>query len=402
MPNNRSAALGFIFFTVLIDVIGLGIIIPVLPALIEQLIHDDASMASHYASLLLFAYAFMQFLFSPVLGSLSDKFGRRPILLFSLLGLGINYLFHAIAPTIAWLFVGRIFAGMAGASFTTAYAYISDISAPEKKSQNFGLVGAAFGLGFILGPMIGGLTSSWGIRAPFLIAAGLSGLNLLYGFIIPPESLVKEKRRPFDWKRANPVGSLTHLRKYPVVGGLIITFGLLYIASHAVQSNWPFFTAYRFHWNPLMIGLSLGFSGLLIIIVQGGLIRVVIPKWGQKFAVYFGLSFWGVGMLLFAFASQGWMMFAFMVPYSLGGVAGPTVRGLISNQVPGNEQGELQGALTSLMGVTSIIGPLLMNNLFYYFTSANTHIHFAGAPFVMGALLIMLGIVFSVKTLNNI
>jgi len=265
MIKNRKAAIGFIFITLLIDITGLGLIIPVMPKLIEELLHtSDISKASQYAGWLTFAYAITQFVFAPVLGNLSDKYGRRPVLLFSLLGFGIDYLFLSFAPTIGWLFLGRIIAGITGASFTTASAYIADISTNENRAQNFGMIGAAFGLGFILGPMIGGLLGELGPRVPFFVAAGLALLNCAYGYFVLPESLDKEHRRAFEWRRANPLGSLLQLKKYPAVSGLIISMILIYIAGHSVQSIWSFFNIERFNWSPKMIGISLGIVGLLV------------------------------------------------------------------------------------------------------------------------------------------
>lgn len=386
----KNRALTFIFITMLIDIIGMGIIIPVIPKLIEELTNSGISEASQYSGWLLGSFAIMQFLFSPILGGLSDRFGRRPILLIALAGLGLDYILMIWAPSIAWLFVGRIIAGICGASFTTAGAYITDISEPEKRAQNFGLIGVAFGLGFIIGPVIGGLSAGFGSRAPFVVAAILTGINTIYGYFILPESLKKENRRNFDWKRANPIGSLMQLRKYPVVSGLVASLMLVYIAAHALQSNWAFFTMYQFKWDEKMVGLSLGFVGLLIAIVQGGLIRVIIPKIGQKKSVYYGLLFYAFGLLLFAFATSSWQMFAILVPYCLGGIAGPALQGIISSQVPANAQGELQGGLTSLMSVTTIIGPLLMNSIFYYFTNDQATVKFAGAAFVLAAFLTVL------------
>jgi MFS transporter, DHA1 family, tetracycline resistance protein len=401
MPSSRNAALGFIFVTLLIDVTGWGIIIPVMPKLIEQLIHADVSQASKWGGLLTFAYAFMQFICAPILGNLSDKYGRRPVLLFSLFGFGVDYLFLSFAPTIGWLFVGRAVAGITGASFTTATAYIADISAPEERAKNFGIVGAAFGLGFIVGPVIGGFLGQFGPRVPFYAAAGLCLLNWLYGYFILPESLSKEHRRKFEWKRANPVGSLMHLKRYPALGGLFISFIFIYIAAHAIQSNWSFFTMYRFNWDSRMVGISLGVVGLLIGIVQGGLIRFVNPWLGNNKSVYVGLGLYTAGMLLFAFASQSWMMFVFLIPYCLGGIAGPALQAIISSHVPPNEQGELQGSLTSLMSATSIIGPLIMTNLFYYFTQKSAPVHFPGAPFLLGAVLILCSLIIAYRALKS-
>ena len=393
MASSRKAAMGFIFITLLIDITGLGLIIPVFPKLIEQLIGGDLSQASKWAGWLTFAYALMQFLFAPILGNLSDQYGRRPVLLFALLGFGIDYLFLAFAPTIGWLFVGRIIAGITGASITTATAYIADISNDTNRAQNFGMIGAAFGLGFIIGPVLGGLLGEYGARIPFLVAAGLALLNALYGFIVLPESLDKEHRRPFNIKRANPLGSLIQLKKYPSLGGLIGSMILVYVAAHAVQSTWTFINIEKFQWSESMIGYSLGVVGLLVVIVQGGLIRYINPAIGNERSVYIGLGLYAIGLLLFAFASQTWMMFVFLIPYCMGGIAGPALQSIISGKVPSNEQGELQGALTSLMSATSIIGPLIMTNLFAYFTSAGTPVHFAGAPFLLGSLL-MLGSAF--------
>jgi DHA1 family tetracycline resistance protein-like MFS transporter len=399
--KQPKSALPFIFITMLIDVIGLGIIIPVLPKLIEEMIGGDLSMASTYAGWLMFAYATMQFLFSPIIGALSDKFGRRPVLLISLFGFGIDYLLMGFAPTIAWLFVGRLISGITGASFTTATAYIADISTPEKRAQNFGLIGAAFGLGFIIGPVLGGLLGHYGARIPFFAAAGLALLNTLYGYFILPESLDKEHRRKFEWKRANPVGSLKRLSHYPVILSLVVSLVFIYIASHATQSTWTFYTMEKFKWNEKMVGYSLGFVGLMIAIVQGGLIRIVIPKLGQKKSIYIGLTLYVIGFVCFAFATKSWMMFAFVIPFSLGGICGPALQGVMSGQVPANQQGELQGALTSLISVTSIVGPLLMTNLFSYFTAADAPIYFPGAPFLMGAVLTLFSVLFAVRSLEK-
>jgi MFS transporter, DHA1 family, tetracycline resistance protein len=403
MKEKRNAALGFIFITVLVDVIGWGIIIPVMPKLVQELTGKELNDASTIGGWLLFAYAIMQFIFSPILGGLSDKYGRRPVLLFALLGFGADYLLQALAPTIQWLFVGRIIAGITGASFTTASAYIADVSTPEKRAQNFGLIGAAFGIGFILGPMIGGFCSDFGSRVPFYVAAIFTFLNFLYGYFVLPESLQKENRRAFSWARANPLGTLRQLRQSPVVAGLAVAMFLLYFASHAVQSNWSYYTMFKFSWNAKMVGISLGAVGLLVGLVQGGLIRFIVPKMGQANAVYIGLLLYMVGMVLFGIAWQGWMMFAFLVPYCLGGISGPSMQGIMSSQVPPDAQGELQGAMTSLMSLTAIVGPLLMTNLFAYFSDVKVkdRLFMPGAPFFAGAVLILVAFVFSVRALKR-
>nr|AIA11735.1 Tetracycline_Resistance_MFS_Efflux_Pump [uncultured bacterium] len=390
MRQSRPAALGFIFVTLMIDVTGFGIIIPVVPDLITDLIHGDLSNASKYGGWLMTAYAIMQFVFAPVLGNLSDRYGRRPVLLFSLFGFGVDYLFTAFAPTIAWLFVGRIIAGITGASMTTAMAYIADVSPPEKRAQNFGLVGAAFGLGFIIGPVIGGLLGTFGTRAPFFVAAGLSFINWIYGYFILPESLPKENRRKFEWKRANPIGSLMQIKKYPALTGLIGSFVFIYLAAHAVQSTWTYYNMEKFGWHKKEVGISLGVVGAMVAFVQGVLIKKTIPKLGQAKSVYIGLLLYSLGMLLFGLATQGWMMYAFTIVYCLGGIAGPALQGIMSAQVPATEQGELQGTLNSLISITTIAGPLMMTNLFYWFTNKNAPVRFPGAPFIAGAILTLM------------
>ncbi len=402
MAKNRQAAIGFIFITLMLDVTGLGLILPVLPKLILQLIDGNISDASRYGGMLTFTYAIMQFLFAPVLGGLSDQFGRRPVLLFSLLGFALDYLFLSFAPSIGWLFVGRAVAGITGASFTTATAYIADISNAENRAKNFGMIGAAFGLGFIIGPVIGGLLGSFGPRVPFMVAAGLSFLNCLYGYFILPESLSLLNRRKFSIKRANPLGSLMNLKKYPGIGGLVISFFLIYLAAHAVQSNWSFFTIERFGWNEKMIGISLGVVGLLVAAVQGGLVRVINPKIGNEKSVYFGLLLYAIGLLLFAFASQSWMMFVFLIPYCLGGIAGPALQSIISGNVAANEQGELQGTLAGLISLTSIAGPPMMTGLFSYFTKPGAPIHFSGAAFLLGSVLMLCSAFIAFRTLRAV
>ncbi|HMP22238.1 MAG TPA: TCR/Tet family MFS transporter [Ferruginibacter sp.] len=400
MPSGKNAAIGFIFFTLLIDVIGLGIIIPVMPGLITQLKGVDVSEASKYGSFLTFAFAFMQFLCASFIGSLSDKYGRRPVLLFSLFCFGIDYLFMAVAPTYSWLFVGRIIAGMAGASIITGFAYIADISVAENRAKNFGMVGAAFGLGFIIGPVIGGLLGKFGPRIPFYAAAVLALLNCLYGYFILPESLPKEHRRPFSWKRSNPLGALLNLRKYPALGWLIAAIALVHIASHAVQSNWNYFTMHRFGWDEGMVGISLGVVGVLVAIVQGVLPRVVNKRIGNVKSIYTGLLLYTIGMFLFGIASQGWMMFVFLVPYCCGGIAQPSLQAVMAGQVPPNAQGELQGAVAGLQSVAAIIGPLLMNNLFFYFTHSEAPLYLPGAPFLVGAVLLAVAFVLAYRTLQ--
>lgn len=399
--SRRAPALGFILVTLLIDVAGLGIIIPVMPKLITHLTGEPISAAARWGGWMTFAYAGMQFLCAPIMGGLSDRYGRRPVLLASLFGFGLDYVFMALAPSIGWLFVSRVIAGAMGASFTTAAAYIADVSPPEKRAQNFGMIGAVFGLGFILGPLMGGLLGPYGERVPFIASAVLTLLNWLFGYFILPESLAPANRRPFDWKRANPVGSLAGLRRHPIILGLVASLVLVNIAAHAVQSNWSYYTMEKFHWSERTIGVSLAVIGLAVGLVQGGLIRVVIPRLGQVRSVYTGLALYSVGFFLYAMATRTWMMFVFTFVYCLGGIAGPAIQGLISSSVPPNEQGELQGALTSLMSFTTIFGPLIMANVFSWFSQQGTSHYFPGAAMALGGVLTLVSALLARQSLHR-
>ena len=388
-PPVSRHALTFIFVTVLIDTIGLGIVIPVFPELIVDLTGKPVNEAARIGGWLAFAYAAMQFVFGPIIGNLSDRFGRRPVLLASLLAFAVDYMVMAFAPTLALLFVGRLIAGVTGASHTTAYAYIADVSPPEKRAQNFGLVGMAFGFGFILGPAIGGLIGEqFGTRAPFIAAGGLALVNALYGWLILPESLPRERRRPFDIRRANPVGTLLQLRRYqPVVLGLAMAMFLWQLSHQALQGTWSFYTIYRFEWSPGMVGLSLAAVGVTAAIVQGGLVRMIIPHIGERRAVELGLMSGMAGFLIYGFATQGWMMYAGIAVAALSGLAYPSMNALMSTRVDPNAQGELQGAVASLFSLSSIIGPPLMTQLFGYFTGNSAPFELPGAAFILAAAL---------------
>jgi DHA1 family tetracycline resistance protein-like MFS transporter len=399
--KKNSKAIFFILVTVLIDVIGIGIIIPIMPSLYQELTGGTVSEASQYSAYLVFIYALMQFIFSPIIGGLSDQYGRRPVLLMSLFGFGLDFIFLALAPSIGWLFVGRIISGIAGASFTTANAYIADITEPEKRAQSFGMIGAAFGLGFIIGPSLGGILGEYGTRIPFWVSAGLAILNWLYGYFILPESLLPENRRKFDIKRANPIGSLLNLKKYPYVLALVLSLFLVNVSNFATQGTWSFYGIEKFSWSKMEVGLSLGFVGLMVAIVQGGLIRVIIPKLGQERSLFLGLAINALGLAAFAFASSSWMMYAIMIPFAIGGLAGPAFQGIISNQVGKNEQGELQGGLTSLMSIAAIVGQPLMLGLFRAFTKENAPIYFPGAPFLMGGLLSLISLLLVFRTIKK-
>lgn len=400
--KNTKSAIGFIFITLLIDVMGWGLIIPVMANLIAELKNIPVNVASTSGAALLTVFAVTQFLFAPVIGNLSDKYGRRPVLLCSLLGFGVDYIVLALAPAYGWLFIGRVVAGITGASFTTATAYIADISKTETdRAKNFGLIGAAFGLGFVLGPALGGLLAHFGIRAPFYAAAALCLLNCLYGYFFLPESLSIENRRPFEWKRANPLGSLKFLVKHPEIGGLAFGFFLIYLGAQAIQGNWNFFTIYRFGWSEGMVGMSLAVVGVLIGGVQAGLTRVINPKIGNEKSIYIGLLLYTIGLILFAFATQSWMMFVFLIPYCMGGICGPSLQSVISVHVPPTQQGELQGALTSLMSLTTIFGPLLMSFTFRYFTSQDAPFYFPGMHFLIGAVCMLLSLVIVNRVLSG-
>lgn len=400
MKQNKSASLTFIFITVLIDIIGLSIIIPVLPDLIRKLGGVNLSEASKIGGWLIFSFAIMQFFFAPIMGILSDKFGRKPILLIALAGLGLDYLLHAYAPTLSWLFAGRLIAGMCGASVTVATAYIADISKPEEKAQNFGIIGAAFGLGFIVGPVLGGIAGEYSLELPFFIAAGMSFLNCLYGLIILPESLPKEKRREVNLKKANPIGSFHLLRRNNIIALLAVSFFLLYISGYSVQATWTFHGMYKFDWSKSMVGYSLGLVGIVVAIVQGLLVKHTIRWFGEKKTIVIGYVSWILGLLMFAFVNESWLLFLAVIPYCLGGIATPTIQSIVSNFYTSDEQGELQGALTSLISLTAVIGPVIMTEIFSYFTSKNALFIFPGAPFFIGACFVFLSFLFTRKSLQ--
>ncbi|HEX3385120.1 MAG TPA: TCR/Tet family MFS transporter [Mucilaginibacter sp.] len=398
---KKSAALSFIFVTIFVDVLGLGIIIPVLPKLLETLGHVGNSVASEYNGWLTFVYAFMQFVCSPVIGNLSDHFGRRPVLLASLIGFGIDYTFMAFAPTVAWLFVGRFIAGVTGATTSTATAYIADVSDGDNRSANFGLVGAASGLGFIIGIASGAFLGEINIKFPFMAAAALALLNALYGFFVLPESLAKANRRKFDLKRLNPTAMLTMIGRYKTYSRLLIAFGLVYIGQKTVEYILAFFVYEKFHWQMYSVGILGVYIGVLLVGIQGFLIRWLIPKYGLKINIIGGLLFYTLGQLLIAFSSYGWQVYIYMIPYCLGGVSGPALQGLISNRVGKNVQGELQGILNSINSMSIVIGPLLMSYVFRYFTAKNTLVYFPGAPYVLGALLMLISVFLAMRSFKE-
>lgn len=399
--NQGKNTIIFIFITLLIDVIGLGIIIPVFPSLLTELTGETVAEASGEGGILMFAYALMQFVFSPILGNLSDRYGRRPVILISLFGLGIDYVFMALAPSLVWLLIGRLIAGIMGASFTTASAYIADISTPENRAQNFGLVGAAFGLGFIIGPVIGGLLGGMGSRVPFYAAAIMSLINVVYGYFVLPESLPESKRRKFEWRKANPFGAFKALWKHPEVMGLAMSLFFLYWASFAIQGTWSFYTKDQFAWSETQIGLSLALVGFMAALVQGFLIRKINPWLGNKKSIIIGTCIYGVGLLMFAFAGESWMMYAILIPYSFGGITVPAIQSEVAHHVPSSEQGAMQGSLTALNSITAIIGPLTMPQIYAYFAGNEAPIHFPGAAFLLGFILCLISIFIAYQTFQK-
>ena len=389
----RKPAVAFVFITLVLDVLGIGLIIPITPRLVESFQQTGIADASKTYGLLVAVYSLMQFIGAPVLGSLSDRFGRRPVILLSLLGSGLDYFLLAYAPSLGWFFLGRIISGLTGANFAAASAYIADISPPEKRAANFGLIGAAFGLGFILGPALGGLLGNIGLRMPFVVAGALTLLNALYGWMVLPESLAPENRRAFSWARSNPVGALLHLRTYPMVLGLAGTYFLIYFAHQVLPSTWVLYTEHRYHWNPRQTGLSLAVVGVMAAIVQGGLTRVIVARIGERKAATVGLAITALAYAAYGLAPEGWMIYVILVFASLGGITGPSVQGLISRNVGADEQGGVQGSLASLSSISGILGPPIAAGLFGHFADT-----LPGAAFFFSAALTIVALLLAVRS----
>lgn len=396
--RRRQAGLGFIFVTIVLDVLGAGMVIPVLPQLVSSLVEGDVSTAAQYYGYFVALFSAMQFLFAPTLGGLSDQYGRRPVLLLSLFSAAVNYVLLAFAPTLTLLFIGRALAGASAANITAANAYIADISPPEQRARNFGLVGAAFGIGFIVGPLLGGVLGGFGVRAPFLVAGALTLLNALYGLFVLPESLPQEGRRRFEWREANPLSSLSALGRYGVVLNLVGTLLCTYLAQQAIYTTWVLYTTYRFSWDAWQQGISLAFFGATTALFQAALLPILLPRLGERRALVLGLISSVVGYVLYGLATSGWMMYVIIAASGLGFVVQPAAQGLISNAVPADEQGAIQGALTSLLSLTAIIGPLVSTALFSYFTAPTRAVTVPGAPFFLGALLMLVASLLAVRT----
>ncbi len=380
----------FVLVTLFLDILGIGIIIPILPELIKEMVGGSPSLAGRYLGLIGSTYAVMQFLFAPVLGALSDRFGRRPVLLIALFGLGVDYIIQGLAPNLRWLFLGRLIAGVMGASITTVNAYIADVSTPETRARNYGLVGAAFGMGFIFGPALGGILGGIDLRLPFFVSAGLALLNWLYGFFILPESLAPENRSSFEWRKANSLASVSNLKGYPMVAGLAVAFVFMSFAQRGLESVWVLYTGYRFGWGETQNGLTLALVGVMAVLVQGFLVRPFIGRFGERRTILFGLFVGIFSYLFYGLSSEGWMMLCVIFVGSIGGVAGPAIQGLVAGSVSPSEQGKVQGALTSLMSLTSIFAPLVFaSGLFSYFASDAAPVNLPGAPFLFGSVLVL-------------
>jgi DHA1 family tetracycline resistance protein-like MFS transporter len=392
-PTISRHALLFIFFTLLLDTIGLGIIIPIVPRLLQNMLGVGPEDAAPWNGWLAFAYAATQFVCGPIVGSLSDRFGRRPVLFASLLAFGLDYLVLAYAPDLWWLFAGRVVAGIAGASYTTGLAFIADVSPPEKRAQNFGLVGVAFGIGFILGPTLGGLLGSVHIRLPFYVSAALSFINLAYGWLVMPESLPPDRRRAFSWKRANVFGTFHHLRHYPAVLGPLAAMLLWALAHQALHNTWTYYTQLKFDWGEREVGLSLGALGVVIAIMQGGFVRVLIPRWGEKYAATVGMLCVSAAYMGFGVAPNWWLFCVAILVYAPGGLVQPSLQAIMSRAVPADTQGGLQGAVASTIGLASVVGPPIMTNIFHFFSRAGAPVKFPGAPFALASILVVLSII---------
>ncbi len=392
MQPPRKPAVAFIFITLVLDVIGVGLIVPILPTLVKELHGGTEPDAAFTVGLLLALYSAMQFIFAPLLGSLSDRFGRRPIILISLLGAGLDYFLLAWAPTLLWFFVGRIVAGITAANFSAASAYIADVSPPEKRAANFGMIGAAFGIGFIIGPAVGGALGEFGLRVPFIAAGILTLINTAYGFFVLPESLPPGNRRNFSWKKANPIASLCDLARFPSLVGLAWPYFLINIAHQVFPATWVLYTSLRYGWNSTATGLSLGFVGVMAMIVQGGLSRKIIPRLGEARTAYYALVVAAIAFALYGLAPVGWLIFVIIVFGSFGGLATPAIQGLVSKPVAPDEHGLVQGILTSLAGLSGVFGPLVASGLFKRFSGEHAILPVPGMAFFFSSALIVLAI----------
>ena len=399
MPAARGGAVAFIFVTILLDMLALGLIMPILPKLVESFVDNDTASAARILGVFGTAWALMQFFFSPILGALSDRFGRRPVVLLSNFGLGLDYVLMALAPSLLWLFVGRVISGITSASVSTAFAYIADITAPERRAAVFGKIGVAFGAGFILGPAVGGLLGDIDPRLPFWAAAGLSFANTLYGYLILPESLPPERRAPFRWRRANPVGSLRLLRSDRMLAGLSVVNFVAQTAHVVLPSTFVLYATYRYGWDTTTVGLTLAMVGICAMVVQGAAIGPIVRHFGERRALMLGLGCGAAGFLIFALAPTGPLSWLGIPVMAMWGVSGAAIQALMTQLVAPNQQGQLQGANTSVQSVAQLVGPFLFTLTFAYFIGEQAPLHLPGAPFLLAAALLLLALVIAARLL---
>jgi DHA1 family tetracycline resistance protein-like MFS transporter len=402
MARTRQAAVPFILVVLFLDTLGIGVILPVLPKLITGFVGDDLAKGSAWFGWFGAVYAAMQFLWAPLVGALGDRFGRRPVILTSLLGAGLDYLLLAFAPSLGWLFAGRVLAGITGASFAAATAYIVDVTPSSRRAEGLGLAGAAFGVGFIAGPAVGGFVGATNLRAPFLVAAALNLLNLVYGLVVLPESLARENRRPVSLARANPLGALRGLARSPLLLGLTGSLVLALLAQQISINVWALYTQDRFGWGPVGIGASLTSAGIGSAIAQGGLVRVIVPRLGERRTMLCGLALATIGLGAFGIATSGWMFYALIAVLSLGGIAGPATQALLSREVGADAQGELQGSLASLGSITAIAGPILGTSLFARYAPAAASPRVPGAPFFAAAALDVVAFILALRLFSRL
>ncbi|HXN53599.1 MAG TPA: TCR/Tet family MFS transporter [Candidatus Acidoferrum sp.] len=387
-PKTGRAAFIFILVTVLLDFLAFGIIAPVLPNLIIHFEGGNIARAAVITGYFGFAWALMQFIFSPILGAWSDRFGRRPVILISCFGLGLDYIFMALAPSLKWLLVGRIISGITASNISSAFAYVTDVTPPEKRAKQFGYLAASFGMGFIIGPAVGGFLGNINLRFPFWAAAALSLANALYGFFVLPESLPPERRAKSAWHMANPLGSLTLLRSHPQLAGLATVMTLFYLAQQSLPAVFVLYTQYRYAWTERDVGLALAVVGISTSIVSGMLVGPFVRRFGERRSVLAGLTFGTLGFFSFAFAPHGWMFLCAIPFLGLWGIAGPSVQSLMSRRVDPTSQGKLQGAINSIRSISGMIGPLLFTQVLAIAISPSAPIHFPGAPYFLAGLLL--------------
>lgn len=393
MSTIGKHAVLFAFVTVFLDAMGIGIIFPVLPDLVQELTDLSVAEAAIYGGYLAFSYSLMQFLCGPLLGNLSDSVGRRPVLLVSLAVLGCDYILMAVTDHYWVLFIGRIIAGITGATYATVNAFIADVSPPEKRAANFGIIGAGFGAGFIFGPMLGGLAGEFGTRVPFMIAAVLAFVNFAYGYFILPETLAAEKRRKFEWARSSPVGAIMRITAMPAIGLLVIAYFTYYISHLVYPAVWAYYTQEAFGWSAWENGMSLTAVGVVFLIVQGYLIRKIIPAIGEVKTVYLGVVVNVTGLIGTAFAPAGWFIYLMIPLAGFGAIIRPALTAVISNQVSDSEQGELQGVLAAASGIAAIICPIIMTQSFTALTTAGAPVYFPGIPFLLAALFLIIAVI---------